>query len=163
MGRSHVYEVSLSWTGNLGDGTSGYRSYGRDHEVTVPGRPPIAGSADPAFRGDPARWNPEELLVAALAQCHLLWYLHLASTAGVVVVAYHDEPSGVMVEDHDGSGRFESVVLRPTVTIADAGMREMARAVHAQVSDYCFIERSVNFPVTHEATILVAEPASVPE
>jgi organic hydroperoxide reductase OsmC/OhrA len=156
MGRSHRYELSLCWTGNLGSGTSGYRAYGRDHEVSAAGKPVIAASSDPAFRGDPARWNPEELLVASLAQCHLLWYLHLATTAGVVVVDYRDEPTGVMVEQDGGAGRFAQVVLRPRVTVAEPGMREAAHAVHARVGEYCFIARSVNFPVEHEPTTVVA-------
>ena len=128
MIRTHSYDVTVAWTGNRGSGTSGYREYGRDHEVTVSGaadgagdagRPqPIAGSSDSAFRGDPGRWNPEQLLTAALAQCHMLSYLHACAAAGIVVTEYTDEAHGTMTETTDGGGHFIEVVLRPRVTVA---------------------------------------------
>src|SRR5687767_11345840 len=108
--REHRYAVTVEWTGNLGSGTSAYRAYARDHEIRASGKPAIPGSSDPAFRGDPARWNPEELLVGALAACHKLWYLHLCAEAGIVVTSYVDRAEGVMVEEADGSGRFTGAV-----------------------------------------------------
>jgi organic hydroperoxide reductase OsmC/OhrA len=102
--KTHCYEVTISWTGNRGEGTASYRAYARDHEVTADGRPAIPGSSDPAFRGDPARWNPEQLLVASLSQCHMLAYLHQCAVSGVVVVAYEDNPDGLMTETEDGGG-----------------------------------------------------------
>jgi organic hydroperoxide reductase OsmC/OhrA len=153
MSRTHNYDISLTWTGNRGTGTSGYRAYDRDHDVTAAGRPAIAGSSDPAFRGDPARWNPELGLTAALSQCHMLWYLHLCATTGVTVVAYTDDAHGVMAEDADGSGRFTEVVLRPRVTVASADMIEAARTLHREANAKCFIANSVNFPVRHEPQI----------
>ena len=144
----------MRWTGSLGPGTISYRGYDRDHEVDCGAKPTIAGSSDPAFRGDPKRWNPEELLVAAVSQCHMLWYLHLAAVAGVVVTSYTDRPIGTMIEEDDGAGQFNEVVLRPTVTIADDGKRELAEALHHDAHGKCFIARSVNFPVSHEVTIL---------
>ncbi len=161
MGQTHRYRLSLSWTGNQGSGTSGYRAYSRDHELSGAGKPTIVASSDPAFRGDPARWNPEELLVASLAQCHLLWYLHLASAAGVVVTDYRDEPVGFMATEPDGAGQFERVVLRPVVSVAAAAMVERAQHLHAEVGAYCFIARSVNFPVEHEPT--TRPPADAPQ
>src|ERR1700738_405576 len=112
-GKIHTYTVAVIWTGNRGTGTSGYRDYDRDHETGAAGKPTIPGSSDPAFRGDPARWNPEELLVASAPPCHQLWSLHLASAAGIRVVAYRDRPVGEMAEDPDGSGRFTGVTLHP--------------------------------------------------
>ncbi len=123
MPRTHDYSAVVRWTGDRGTGTSGYRDYDRAHEVSADGKPVIAGSSDPAFRGDPARWSPEELLVVALSQCHMLWFLHLAAVAGVVVTGYVDRPWGEMTEEADGGGRFTRVVLRPEVTVADASMR----------------------------------------
>lgn len=151
--RTHEYDVAVTWTGNHGSGTSGYTAYGREHEVTAASAPVLLGSADPAFRGDPARWNPEQLQVAALAQCHMLWYLNLAATAGVVVTAYEDAAHGVMRQNNDGSGEFESVTLRPTVTISADSDQDIALRVHAQVPAMCFIARSVNFPVHHEPVV----------
>lgn len=147
---SHEYDVTLTWTGNRGTGTSEYRAYGRDHEVAVAGLPPLLGSADPAFRGDADRWNPEQLLVAALSQCHLLSYLHVAADAGVVVTAYEDDAHGVMTQQRDGGGRFTEVVLRPRVTVADESTVDRATALHDRAHELCFIANSMNFPVTHE-------------
>jgi organic hydroperoxide reductase OsmC/OhrA len=145
----HRYEVDIVWTGNRGTGTSDYRAYGREHDVLADGRPTIPGSSDPVFRGDPARWNPEQLLVASLAQCHMLWYLHLCADAGIVVTDYRDRPLGTMSDD-----RFLSVVIRPRVTITDADKVAKAIELHHDAHDKCFIANSVNFPVTHEPTVV---------
>ncbi|QNG18841.1 OsmC family peroxiredoxin [Rhodococcus triatomae] len=153
---THSYSLTVSWTGNRGTGTSGAGDYDRDHVVSGTGKPDLAGSADPSFRGDPLRWNPEELLVASLSQCHMLWYLGLAAASGVVVVGYRDEPTGTMVEHTGGAGEFESVTLRPVVTVAEEVMTTRAQALHARAHEMCFIARSVNFPVTHEPSVLVS-------
>ncbi len=149
----HTYELSVTWTGNTGEGTSGYRSYSRDHVVTTVGRPDLLGSADPTFRGDPGRWNPELLMLTALAECHLLSYLHVCVTEGVVVTAYVDQAYGAMTTDRDGSGRFTEVVLRPQVKVADAAMVEAATWAHHRANELCFIANSVNFPVRHKPTV----------
>jgi len=147
----------MQWTGNTGVGTAGYRAYERSHEISAPGlpKPPIPGSSDPAFRGDRARWNPEELLVSALSACHALSYLHLCAVAGVVVTDYVDHAEGWMDEDADGGGHFRRVVLRPAVTVAPGSDVERARALHHDAHRLCFIARSVNFPVEHEPEIHV--------
>ena len=151
MAESHGYDVSIEWTGNLGTGTDTYRSFSRAHEVLAGGKPPIAASADPAFRGDPARWNPEELLVATVAQCHMLWFLHLSANAGVIVVDYSDDAHGVMtMDERGGGGQLTEVTLRPQVTVSDAAMVEAANALHGKIHEVCFIARSVNFPIHHE-------------
>jgi organic hydroperoxide reductase OsmC/OhrA len=151
----HHFEVRVEWQGNLGSGTSDYRSYSRDNLVTAEGNPPIEGSSDRAFRGSPERWNPEELLIAALSQCHMLSYLHVAATNGIVVTAYTDEAVGTMQQTSNGGGHFVSVTLRPIVTIG-GGDRDLAQALHAEASEKCFIAASVNFPVHHEPTVTVA-------
>ena len=150
MARQHSYAVAVTWTGNTGTGTSGYRNYERSHDISASGKPTIPGSSDPAFRGDPARWNPEELLVASLSACHKLWYLHLCAEAGVVVEAYADEAVGVMEESSDGGGQFIEVILRPRVRIAPASDQTKALALHHAAHAKCFIARSVNFPVKCE-------------
>jgi organic hydroperoxide reductase OsmC/OhrA len=151
--RTHHYGLAVTWTGNRGSGTSGYRDYGRDHTVSADGRPPLEGSSDPVFHGDKDRWNPELELLAALSQCHLLSYLHVCASAGVVVTGYEDAPYGVMAETRDGGGHFTEVVLRPRVTVAAPEMAEAARALHREASEKCFIAASVNFPVRHEPTV----------
>jgi organic hydroperoxide reductase OsmC/OhrA len=152
MTKSHSYQVQVAWTGNMGTGTTGYADYRRD-TVTTGGDKSLPGSSDPNFRGDPDRWNPEELLLVSLSQCHLLWYLDLAARAGVVVTDYVDDPSATMVMNTDGSGQFERVVLRPSVTIADPDGRDAALRLHSRAHEMCFIARSVNFPVDCEPTI----------
>ena len=156
MARRHEYETETTWTGNRGEGTASFRGYDRLYDTTAPGRPPIAGSSDPAFRGDAGRWNPELLLVAALSQCHLLSFLHRCAVDEVVVTGYRDRAAGVMAERPDGGGRFEEVVLRPVVTVADAAMAERTERLHGEAAALCFIAASVNFPVRHEPRTLVA-------
>ena len=148
MPREHHYSVNVVWTGNTGNGTSGYQTYKRDHETKVPGKPPIPGSSDPKFRGDPARYNPEELLLAALSTCHMLWYLHLCADAGVVVVSYEDRAEGMMRETAEGGGRFINVTLQPRVKVT--GSIAQAEALHLRAHELCFIANSVNFPVEHK-------------
>ncbi len=155
MHNEHHYSVAVEWQGNTGTGTSGYRDYGRQHSVSAEGKHMIEGSADKPFRGDPARWNPEEMLLAALAQCHMLSYLHVAVESGVVVTAYSDAATGTMTLDGRGGGSFTEAVLHPLVTVADESMVEAARAAHARASELCFIANSVNFPVRHEPIIVV--------
>jgi len=156
MWGEHRYSVRTTWTGDRGTGTSGYRDYDRAVTLEIQGKPELLASSDKPFRGDPSRWNPEDMLLAALSECHLLSYLHACVQAGVVVVGYEDEASGLMVEDGHGGGAFREVVLRPRVTVADASMTDAAAAAHAQANEWCFIANSVNFPVHHEPTILVA-------
>jgi organic hydroperoxide reductase OsmC/OhrA len=157
--REHRYEVRLVWTGNTGRGTADYRAYTRDHELSAGEAPPIEGSSDPSFRGDKARWNPEQLLVASLSACHKLWYLHLCADAGIVVTAYRDRATGTMLEDEDGAGQFVEVTLRPEVELDAGADHELAQRLHDEAARKCFIARSVNFPVRHESVIrLVAAP-----
>ena len=150
----HRYAVSVTWTGNLGSGTSGYRDYSRDYDIGAETKPIILGSSDPAFRGDRSRWNPEELLVASLSACHKLWYLHLTAEAGIVVTAYVDRAEGVMETSSGGSGRFTSVVLRPIVTVAAGNDIGRARALHEAAHEKCFIANSVSFPIECEPQIV---------
>jgi organic hydroperoxide reductase OsmC/OhrA len=151
----HRYEIGLRWTGQRAAGTTGYRDYGRDHVVSATGLPDLPGTADPTFHGDRDRWNPEQLLLAALAQCHMLSYLHVAVKHGVVVTGYTDEASGTLRLNRDGSGEFVDALLRPAVVLADESQRGLADGLHDQAHAVCFIARSVNFPVRHE-------PAAVP-
>jgi organic hydroperoxide reductase OsmC/OhrA len=147
----HCYHTKLEWTGNTGKGTTDYRSYKRDHEISSPGKTAILGSSDPNFRGDPTRYNPEELLVSSLSACHMLWYLHLCADAGIVVETYEDEAEGIMEVSADGGGRFVRVTLRPHVRVV--GTVAQAEALHHRAHELCFIANSVNFPVNHESIV----------
>ncbi|MDG5494343.1 OsmC family protein [Niveispirillum sp. BGYR6] len=154
--KQHHYAVNVTWTGNQGTGTSAYRAYSRDHLINAGDKPAIAGSSDPSFRGDPARWNPEELLLASLSACHKLWYLGLCAGAGIVVTDYQDAAEGWMVEHPGGEGQFTRVLLRPTVTLAKEADGEKARDLHHTAHEKCFIARSVNFPVEVEPVFVTA-------
>ncbi|KAA2261594.1 OsmC family peroxiredoxin [Solihabitans fulvus] len=149
MPRTHHYETTVTWTGNTGSGTSGYRGYERSHEVASEGKPTIPGSSDPSFRGDAARWNPEELLVASVSQCHMLWFLHLCSAEGVVVTEYRDRPQGTMQET-GGGGRFVEVVLRPEARFGTPEQAAKSASLHERAHHLCFVANSVNFPVRCE-------------
>jgi organic hydroperoxide reductase OsmC/OhrA len=159
--RTHRYAATIEWTGNPGPGTTGYRSYSRDHVIRVAGKPELAGSSDPAFRGDPARHSPEDLLVAALSACHMLWYLHLCAVNGIVVTGYVDAAEGTMEDRGDAGGRFADVTLRPRVRISD-GDPEKARKLHSEAHERCFVANSVNFPVRIDARVEVGSSSGSP-
>lgn len=158
MATLHAYRADVVWTGAGAVGTAGYTAYSRDHEVRIAGKPVLPGSSDPDFRGDPSRFTPEELLVAALAQCHMLWFLHLAAADGVVVLAYTDHARGTMLVEAAGHGQFTEVVLHPAVTLAQGARTPGGdpvddahlAALHVRAHETCFIARSVNFPVRCE-------------
>ncbi len=153
----HVYRVRNVWTGNTGTGTSSYQAYSRNHELVAEGKQqPIPGSSYRAFRGDESRYNPEELLVGAVASCHMLWLLHLCADAGITVTEYTDDATGRVRMNADGSGEFVEVELRPRITITDAARAVDAEALNQQVHRMCFIARSVNFPVKIVPSIHVA-------
>ena len=152
MKLEHHYALETEWTGNRGTGTADYKSYGREHVVRAVGKHDLEGSADRSFRGDPERWNPEELLLAALSQCHMLSYLHVAASHGIVVESYTDAATGTMEQTHNGGGHFTLATLRPRVTIS-AGDLALAMELHAEASEKCFIAASVNFPVNHEPEV----------
>ncbi len=152
MGDLHNYTVTVSWTGNTGSGTSGYKDYSRAFELEAEGKHGIAGSSDSAFRGDDGRWNPEQLLVGSLSSCHKLWFLHLAAVAGVIVTAYVDNAEGIMRTTPGAeTGRFELVTLRPHVTITADSDADKLQSLHEDAHRRCFIANSVNFPVRCEA------------
>lgn len=150
MSKLHKYETSVRWTGNLGTGTSAYKDYSRAHEIAAPGKPPIPGSSDPAFRGDASRYSPEDMLVASLSACHMLWYLHLCAVNKVVVLDYQDNAEGIMEENPDGGGHFVEVTLRPVITLTPESDVETAKHLHHEAHEKCYIAASVNFPVKCE-------------
>jgi organic hydroperoxide reductase OsmC/OhrA len=157
MEKLHHYKAEIQWTGNKGSGTDHYTHYERDYSIHIENKPIINGSSDPAFRGDEKKYNPEDLLVSALSSCHMLWYLHLCSVEGVVVVEYTDSATGIMEERKDGSGCFTEVVLNPRVTVSLESMIPRATELHATANRMCFIANSVNFPIKHHPEIIVSK------
>ena len=155
--RKHHYEIGLIWDGNRGDGTSDYRTYGRNHRIIGKGKPELQATADVAFRGEAGKYNPEDLLTAAASSCHMLSYLALCAREHISVVAYEDDATGVMEEDGRGGGKFTQIVLRPTVTIADAAHRDRAEALHERAHELCYIASSINCEIVLGITIKIAD------
>ncbi|MFY0684803.1 MAG: OsmC family protein [Balneola sp.] len=151
----HHYTTNLNWTGNLGAGTSDYKSFERSYQIEVDGKPVLEGSSDPAFRGDETKYNPEELFLGAISSCHMLWYLHLCSVNEVVVTEYRDAAKGVMIENKDGSGQFEAVTLHIDIIVQKESMTEKAKLLHKEANEKCFIANSCNFEINHEVSIKV--------
>ena len=147
--KKHEYQTNLTWTGNQGLGTEKYNSYKRDYIIEILNKVVIHGSSDPAFLGEKNKHNPEELLVSSISSCHMLWFLHLASTKGIVVMDYTDTATGVMIEKEDGSGYFESVTLNPVVTIKEPNRIDETNELHHMSNKHCFIANSLNFKVNH--------------
>lgn len=145
----HDYTSRVIWTGNSGAGTAHYKAYARTWDIAVPGKPVVHCSNDPLLGGDPAKMNPEDLLLSALSACHMLWYLHYASEAGIVVTGYEDAPVGVGEPGPGGAGRFISATLRPVIRVRPGADMAEAEAIHHRIHKVCFIARSVNFPVTY--------------
>ncbi len=152
--KNHQYNLSVEWTGNKGSGTFDYRSYSRNHRIIIPSKSTdLLGSSDPSFRGDPSRYNPEELFLSSVSACHMLWYLHLCSDNDVIVHEYIDHAEGTMEETANGSGRFKQIILKPTVIVTESRMIQTATELHHKANDMCFIANSLNFKVEHQSTI----------
>ena len=157
MKRQHNYSATIKWTGNKGKGSSNYKEFERSHIISVDNKPDILCSSDPAFRGDKTKYNPEELLLASLSSCHMLWYLHLCSESNIIVTKYIDNVTGVMIEKPNGSGYFSEVSLNPTVIVTENSMIEKAIELHKKANEFCFIANSVNFKVSHKPECLIEE------
>ncbi len=150
MNGQHNYKITVKWTGNNGTGTSCYKEFERSHSILVENKVEILGSSDPAFRGDKTKHSPEELLIASVSSCHMLWYLHLCAVAGVIVTDYIDKATGIMIETSNGGGKFTEITLHPTVTITNSSMKEKANELHKKANELCFVANSLNFPVHHK-------------
>jgi organic hydroperoxide reductase OsmC/OhrA len=153
--KNHEYHTKLTWTGNLGEGTKTYNSYSRSFSIDIVNKISINGSSDPNFLGDSTKHNPEELLVSSISSCHMLWFLHLASSKGIIVHEYIDQAKGTMIENEDGSGYFESVTLKPIVIISDINRIDETNELHEEANKFCFIANSLNFNVIHQPTCKV--------
>ena len=153
MSKQHPYTSHVIWTGNTGQGTRSFNSYSRTWDIAVPNKPLIHCSNDPLLGGDPTLMNPEDLLVSSLSACHMLWYLHFASDANIVVHEYQDSPVALGTTAPSGAGHFVKATLKPSIVIEQGNDIDSAYALHDRIHEVCFIARSVNFPVTYEPTI----------
>ena len=159
MNTQHNYKSAVKWTGNQGSGTSNYKEFERSYTIKVENKAVIHGSSDPEFRGDRTKHNPEELLLAAVSSCHMLWYLHLCSEAKIVVVDYLDNATAVLDETENGNGKFSSITLNPIVTVTEKSMIEHATELHKKANEFCFVSNSLNFKVEHLPVINVVRDA----
>jgi len=158
MAKEHIYKTKLNWAGGSIQGPArNYKNYSREYEINIEGKPILRGSSDPAFMGDANLHNPEDLLLASISSCHMLWYLHLCTVNGIVVVDYQDGATGVMVEEKNGAGYFSAVTLHPVVTIEVGGDEEKALSLHHKANKMCFIANSLNFKVDHAAQIISSQ------
>jgi organic hydroperoxide reductase OsmC/OhrA len=148
--KQHKFQTNLNWTGNKGSGTMDYRAYDRDYVISIDHKVDLLGSSDAQFLGDPHKHNPEEMLVASISSCHMLWYLHLCSKNGVIVLEYSDHAVGTMTENMDGSGQFTEIILQPVVVISDVDFIQTADSLHQEANKMCFIANSCNFPIRHQ-------------
>ncbi|TDQ27851.1 OsmC family protein [Tenacibaculum caenipelagi] len=155
MKKQHNYSATIEWTGNKGKGTSNYKEYERSHKISINNKPTILCSSDPAFLGDKTKYNPEELLLASLSSCHMLWYLHLCSESNIIVTKYIDNTTGIMSTKPNGSGYFSEVSLNPIVIVSENSMIEKANELHKKANGLCFIANSVNFKVFHNPSCLI--------
>jgi len=153
MAKEHNYNALVRWTGAGKSGTKSYKCYTRDYTISADGKAPIMGSSDPAFLGDPSRYNPEDMLVASVSACHMLWYLHLCAVAGIQVLSYVDDAEGTMVEGGDDGGHFTQITLHPQITISADSDAGKAAALHHDANKKCFIANSLKCPVAHKPTI----------
>ena len=151
--KNHQYKSKIVWTGNTGESTKNYRSYQRNYTISVDGKADILGSSDPAFLGNLELHNPEDLLLASVSSCHLLWYLHLCSVNKILVLEYEDFAEGTMIENENGSGKFSEIILKPKIVVAEKEMIEKAVELHQKANEYCFIANSLNFEVKHQPEI----------
>ena len=157
MKKQHNYAATVKWTGNKGKGTSNYKEFERSHSISIDNKPTILGSSDPAFLGDNTKYNPEELLLASLSSCHMLWYLHLCSVSNIIVTKYTDNATAIMLETSNGNGYFSEASLNPIVIVSDATMIKRAIELHKKANEHCFIANSVNFKILHNSTCMVKE------
>lgn len=155
MNTQHNYKLAVKWTGNQGSGTSNYKEFERSYAIQIENKAVIHGSSDPEFRGDRTKHNPEELLLAAVSSCHMLWYLHLCSEAKIVVVDYIDNATAILQETENGNGKFTSITLNPIVTVTEKAMIEQATKLHKKANEFCFVSNSLNFKVDHQPVINV--------
>ena len=155
MNTQHHYKVAIKWTGNQGTGTSNYKQFERSYKIQIENKADIHGSSDPEFRGDRTKHNPEELLLASVSSCHMLWYLHLCSEAKIIVTDYIDNATATLEETESGSGKFTSITLQPTITLTEQSMVEEATELHKKANEFCFVSNSLNFKVDHQPTFTI--------
>ena len=157
MSDNHVFEATVRWPADPAQKLPPDTAFSRNAILGSPGHAEVPGSSPTVFGGDASRYNPEELVAMALAHCHMLTYLALASKKRVAVLAYEDRATCELGKDPaSGKMKILSARLRPKVTVAKGTNLDDARAMHAKAHEHCFVANSVNFPVGNAAEIVEA-------
>jgi organic hydroperoxide reductase OsmC/OhrA len=157
MAEAHFY-AKLVWSGGALGPTESVEHYSREFRAEFEGKPPLRGSADPAFHGDPTLYNPEDLLLSSVAASHMLSYLAVCAHARIAVRSYEDAPVATLAR-RDKKVRFVDVLLRPKVVLNTGSDIEKARALHERAHNICVVVNSVNFPVRHETEVMFFDEA----
>lgn len=156
MSFNHTFKATVNWQLGNTETTLNPKSFSRNHVVTITNKKtPLEVSAAKPFRGDDTLYNPEDLLLSALASCHMMSYLYVCSQNNIDVLSYTDTAEAILDVEASGSGHFSKVTLKPVVTIKDASQLELAKTLHVKANSLCFIANSCNFPVEHNAEIIL--------
>ncbi len=149
----HEFNTQIEWTGNTGLGTETYESYERDYTLSSEGKEQILCSSAAGFRGDTNKYNPEDLFIASLSSCHMLWYLHLCADNGIKVLSYIDATEAKLAVFLNGKGFFQSITLSPKVVVENPEHIQKAIALHQKANKMCFLANSLHFPIKHNPTV----------
>lgn len=152
---NHDFEIRLRWRKTHPTERELGGDYSHESILTADKHAALVASAAEGFGGDTRLWNPEELLMAAIAQCHMLSFLYAAHRAGIEIVDYVDETRGTMAYQ-GGSGAMTSVTLRPTIE-THASPEDVDR-LHDEAKGMCVMRASVNFPIHIDS--VTAPPSS---
>ena len=145
----HKYQLKLNWTGGSEiDAIQNDRMY----EVLIDRKPTIYGSADKPFFGDPEKYNPEDLLLAALSACHMMSFMYVCRKLGIKVYHYEDHATGLLKINQDGTGQFEFAELKPKVKADHMPDGMIFKELNSRAAKLCFIKRSINFTVNYKGS-----------
>ena len=149
----HRFDVETFWEFSGGEGMN----FSRDHVIRFPGKTEIHGSSAPAFAGNAANLNPEELFVSAISSCQMLTYLFLCFKNKLQIQSYEYHAEGELVRESAGKFWMKTVTLKPIVKFRGADTQQVRalaiRLIHeAHVN--CFIAQSVKTTVNIEPSLL---------
>ncbi len=159
MSDTHTFETTLAWPADAAQKLPPDPAFSRNSVLAAPGKPVIVASSPAVFGGDTARYNPEEMLMLSLSQCHLLTYLAIAAKKRMGILKYEDRVVGTLGMGASGKMQMVDVLLRPRVTVAKGTNLTDAHALHETAHASCFMANSVNFTVRNEPLIIEAGAA----
>jgi organic hydroperoxide reductase OsmC/OhrA len=156
MSDTHTFETTLVWPAEAGQTLPPDAAFSRNSVLAAPGKPFIAASSPIVFGGDATRYNPEEMLMLSLSQCHMLTYLAIAAKKRMGILGYEDRAAGTLGMGPSGKMQMVDVLLRPRVTVARGTILADAQALHEKAHANCFVANSMNFTVRNEPSVVEA-------